>query len=89
LAYDATSLALSPTVEVWLEVAVLDDVFEPLVDCWLQDQELSLQGFAIAYPLTPRANAAAVAIRVFRMRASCWLVANGQVRLHSNSLLHK
>jgi hypothetical protein len=49
---------------------VLFSVLAPDVDVRSQDFALSLHGFAIAYPLKPRARAAAVAIKVFRMESS-------------------
>ncbi|ALL69010.1 hypothetical protein K788_0004770 [Paraburkholderia caribensis MBA4] len=42
------SFALLPVVLVWADVAEFVDVLLPLYDFWLQDESLSLHGFAIA-----------------------------------------
>ncbi|CAM2195423.1 protein of unknown function [Paraburkholderia kururiensis] len=67
----ASSLALLPVVLVWLELAELVSVFAPVVELWSHDLLESLHGFAIAYPLKPRARAAADANKVLRMGSSC------------------
>jgi hypothetical protein len=62
---------LLPVPVVCEAVADASRELEPSLEAdWSQASELPAQGFAIAYPLKPRARAAAVASKVLRMKSS-------------------